>query len=434
MMRFTAALTLFLLLASTATIATADIFSYLEIEDGAYKWELVSQKDLGNGITGYGLNLTSQIWQGITWQHRLNIILPKDVESPTIALLLITGGSWTNQDRWEKEETEYGSLIASAIDAPVAVLHDIPYQPLFDKLKEDDLISFTFSKYLLTGDDTWPLLLPMTKGAVKAMNAVQEFAKANLGVEVNGFVVTGASKRGWTTWFTGVVDKRVKAIAPMVYDNLGLENQMKHQLEAWGKFSEQIKEYTERGLPQKLLENNSESDKLVSIVDPFTYVDKITVPKLSIIGTNDRYWPLDALNIYWDSLVGEKYILYVPNSGHGLEDISRVISDIICFSLKASGKLRFPKLIWGFDESDEAVKLSVSSDIKPETVSAWVAKSPTRDFRDVRWEESSMTLQNGSYFYKLEKPDNLFVAIFGEAAYLKDGKKFYLSTNVKIFK
>ncbi|MFQ6040078.1 MAG: PhoPQ-activated pathogenicity-related family protein [Candidatus Poribacteria bacterium] len=434
MMRFTTALALFLLLVSTATIATADIFSYLDIEDGAYKWELASQKELGNGITGYGLNLTSQVWQGITWQHRLNIILPEGVESPTTALLLITGGSFSNQDRWSKEETEYGSLIANAIGAPVAVLRDIPYQPLFDGLKEDSLISFTFSKYLLTGDDTWPLLLPMTKGAVKAMNAVQEFAKANLDVEVNGFVVTGASKRGWTTWFTGVVDKRVKAIAPMVYDNLDLKNQMKHQLEAWGKFSEQIKEYTERELPQKLIEDVGGSDKLTSIVDPFAYVDRITVPKLTIIGTNDRYWPLDALNIYWDSLVGEKYILYVPNSGHGLEDISRVISDIICFSLKASGKLKFPKLTWGFDKNDGAVKLSVSSDIKPETVSAWVAKSPTRDFRDVRWERFSMTLQNGSYLYKLEKPADFFVAIFGEASYLKDGKRFYLSTNVKIFK
>ena len=39
---------------------------------------------------------------------------------------------------------------------------------------------------------------------------------------------------------------------------------------------------------------------------PWVYRDKLTMPKLILNGTNDPYWTLDALNLYWDDLNGRQ--------------------------------------------------------------------------------------------------------------------------------
>jgi len=402
------------------------VLKYVQRPERAAGWTVGEPMDfMGTGAAAYPVKLTSQVWQGITWKHNLHIVKPAQLEIPDTALLFITGSGEG------KTELAIATILANTLRAVVAVLHDVPNQPLFGGLTEDDLIAHTFVKYLETKDKTWPCLFPMTKSAVKAMDAVQEVAKKKLGVQIERFVVSGASKRGWTTWFTGTLgDPRVAGIAPLVYDNLNLPAQMAHQLESFGTYSEQIEPYTRRGLPDMV--KSEAGRELARIVDPYTYRDKITMPKMIIVGTNDRYWPLDASNLYWDGLVGEKFILHIPNAGHGLDDRARVLNTLVAFFLKIAGRTQFPNLSWSFAEAGDGLTLSVASTPAPQAVTIWVAGAPTKDFRDAKWEARAPRLSGGKYLYKLLRPSGGYGAMFAEAKYSAGRREYTLSTNVQI--
>ncbi len=175
----------------------------------------------------------------------------------------------------------------------------------------------------------------MVKSAVRGMDAVQAAAEKEWDLKLETFTVSGASKRGWTTWLTGAVDPRAIAIAPMVIDVLNMVPQMKHQRETWGDLSEQIDDYKNQGLDKQM--ETPRGKALKKIVDPYAYRDRFTQPKLILLGTNDRYWTLDALNLYWDDLPGEKYVLYVPNNGHGIKDYPRLFGAMQARSMIVRG-------------------------------------------------------------------------------------------------
>ena len=300
------------ILLTAAASATGDDFrSYLDRPEPEYGWSLEEQRQVG-GVHVYRLKMTSQVWQSIKWEHGILVYVPDKARYSKTAVLLVTGGSP------REKHLDRNVPFAESLGAPFVHLYNIPNQPLLGGLREDALIAHTFEQFLKTADPTWPLLLPMTKSAIKAMDTVQAFAKRDLKREVTGFVVAGASKRGWTSWLTAAVDERVRALAPMVYDNLDLLAQMEHQLACWGRYSGEIDDYTKRGLQAQL--STGPGRKLVALVDPHAYLPKLTAPKMIINGTNDPYWPADALEIYWDDLPGEKWCLYVPNAGHGLRD------------------------------------------------------------------------------------------------------------------
>jgi PhoPQ-activated pathogenicity-related protein len=211
---------------------------------------------------------------------------------------------------------------------------------------------------------------------------------------------------------------------------------MEHQLEAWGGFSDEVSDYTEIDIPQRLVSGDDVAKDLEAIVDPFAFRERITVPKLMITGTNDSYWTLDALDLYYDDLVGDRYVMYVPNAGHGLgSGIARAVGGIAALFLATDGRLRFPVLGWESSAEDGALRLALTSDIAPETVRAWTASSPSRDFRDAAWEDHAMTREGGIYILRLDLPEDAYLAVFGDAEFpMPDGPTFFLSTRVSMFK
>lgn len=422
-------------LAEQAT--TGPLAEYVAKKDDSYRW--VKRRHGTLGKTAYAeLILTSQTWRGVVWKHQLFVINPSSTPAKTEhALLFITGGSWKNslEEPSAARETlprdaRLFAALAEQLKTPVAVLLHVPQQPMFDGKKEDAIIALTFEKFLRTGEADWPLLLPMVKSAVRGMDATQELVKQDWSLDIKTFTVTGASKRGWTTWLTGAVDKRAVAIAPMVIDMLNMVPQLKHQKDAWGDLSYKINDYSERGLHKHL---ESDSGKVLrSIVDPYSYRKLLTQPKLIIIGTNDHYWPLDALDFYWSDLVGEKHILYVPNNRHGLNDLVRLSGSLNAFHQSAVSGTPLPKLSWKFKNGNATLGLRIKSDQEPQDVRVWTASSKTRDFREAKWTSKRAEGHEGGFVHSQAIPESGYMAIFGEAVYESDRVPYFLSTNVKI--
>lgn len=407
----------------------AQLHEYVAAEDKAFKFETVSSMLLDNQMLLYELCLTSQKWQDIEWHHALQIFKPSYIKSKFPLVLFFVFGS-------EKKQAAltFGPELAQAVGSYVVIIHDIPNQPLFGGHREDDLIAHTFLQSLKTGDTTLPLLFPMVKAVVKGMDATEAFLHDEFNTSASGFLVTGASKRAWTTWLTAAVDTRVKGIIPVVYDNLNLKGQMELQIKSWGKFSVRISSYDEMGLPQLLLSGNDSAAKLASMVDPFTYLDKITGPKLIIIGTNDPYWPLDALNLYYNSLVGERYILYLPNTGHTFEPYkSKWIDEITVFFQKVNSYIELPALTWDMQDLPDRFKLTILSDILPISIKTWAAVSQSRDFRRASWVAFPMDKENQAYTFTHKKPSTGTIAIFAEALYKIGGRSFSLTSRIWIF-
>ena len=409
---------------------------YIDKADASFGWKVRREGEMAGGRY-VELTLTSQTWHNIVWKHQLFIFKPREVSASGQAILWVGGGLW--RDEFDRPGRSNGrvpnevTLLAAAatqLKSPVAVVMQVPQQPILGGMIEDEAISYTFEKYLRTQDSSWPLLLPMVKSAVRAMDTVQSYAHKTWQLEVKHFTVTGASKRGWTTWLTGAVDPRVNAIAPMVIDVLNMGPQMKHQIASWGRFSEQLADYTNRGIQQHM--GTAPGQALRGIVDPYNYRHSLTQPKLILLGTNDRYWPLDALNLYWSGLEGEKYVLYVPNNGHGLKDLERVVGTISALHRRAAGELELPKLSWHLEGGGGKLALELKSDQKPSRVVAWLATSNTRDFRNARWASTHTELVDGAYRYQQKLSGDGFTAMFGEAVYSTAGPSYYLSTNVKI--
>ncbi len=415
------------LLVAATGLARADLKSYLAAPDPGYKWEKTLERKAASGST-YELRLTSQTWQGIVWTHKILVVVPGKLEYPGVAALHITGGSGGGVG-----EALLAATLASRTGTMVAVLYDIPNQPLFGGKHEDDLIAHTFEQYLATGDDTWPLLFPMAKSAIRAMDALQEFAKKEGMAPLDRFIVNGASKRGWTTWMTAASgDKRVAAIIPIVYDNLNLGKQMPHQLEAWGAYSPQIDDYTRRGLQAKL--ETEAGHKLMTMVDPYTYRKAFTMPKLIVNGTNDPYWTQDSLNLYWDDIPGPKWVTYSPSSGHGLENMTPVLNAAVGFVRSIASGKQPPKVEWQRQTTDAGARITVKSTPAAPAAYLWTVRSTTQDFRKSKWEYSALTATNGEYVANVARPDSGYLAAFVQVETDVAGKPCPFSTQMVILK
>ena len=414
-------------LAATVSLARAadPLEAYVAAPDAAYQWEIKKTVHT-NGFFNATLSMTSQSWRTSTWTHTVQIVRPARVRNPGIAFLFVTG------DGSGRAETMILAKVAAESGAMAACVTRVPNQPLYGGKKEDALIAHTFLQYMKSGDDTWPLLLPMVKSAVRAMDTVQAYAQREHQEKIERFVVGGASKRGWTTWLTGATDPRVAGIAPMVIDMLNMKAQTQWAQKVYGKQSEQIRDYTELNLVDRM--DDPAMVKLRGFVDPYSYRNRYKMPKLILLGTNDPYWTVDSLRHYWEELPEPKLVFQTPNAGHDLGGGFQAIEALASFMQMVADREELPKVDWQF-QAGETPSLHVKVDRHAKAIRLWSADSPDRDFRNDRWSHRELPVKAGSALADavLEKPTTGYRAYMGEIVLTnRFGRDYKLSTQVKV--
>ncbi len=359
------------------------IDDYLDDDDGAFSWEVA--KGDGKAGTTTVIKLTSQSWRAPDevsrqqWEHWLIIARPETLKTDKCFLLVSGGGN--DGANVPNGPSGLVTTIAEVTGSIVVELKQIPNQPIVfhgdgTPRKEDDLIAYCWDKFLDTGDATWLPRLPMVKSVCKAMDCIEEWSKEE-GIPVHGFVVAGASKRGWTTWMTGATDDRVEAIVPIVIDVLNLDEQLMHHGATYGYWAKALGDYVRHGIVQN--PEHPRMEELHAIEDPYSYLDRLTLPKYIVNGSGDQFFVPDSSRFYYDDLRGEKHLRYVPNTDHGVEKNPDSVTSIIAFyEMIIAAKAR-PAPAWTF-EKDGSIR--VRSDVAPQAVILWQAHNPdARDFR-----------------------------------------------------
>ena len=403
-----------------ATTPERALYDYIHNGDKSFAWEVVDSTRV-DGLTGYRLQLTSQTWRDIRWTHEMIVVVPDKLKHSE-ALLHLTGGGADeatgklSYHSWDDGTVRTLGQIAHDCSAVTAVVWQVPRQPLFGGMKEDVLVSYTYHKFQETGDPTWPLLLPMTKTAIRAMDAMQQLvdSRRKKGRRVTHFVVNGVSTRGWTTWLTAASgDPRVKAIAPMVIDILNMPVNLAYQKVMYGDYSEQIKDYVNLGLTEEV--STEKGRELLAIVDPYSYRKQLTLPKMLIMGANDEFWTADAVKHYIDSIPGTNAMTYVPNAGHSLGDKQAAVLSLEAFFAQTLTGRRYVTCESTVTLNGKTADLYVQTEGKGKllNVELWEATSQTLDFRRARFEPVvQMRTKEKSFHIDVKLPPYAYKAFF----------------------
>jgi PhoPQ-activated pathogenicity-related protein len=437
--RLVAAAVALALLVSPALATELD--DYVNTPDPAFRYELQADLTVTKPTHETRVyHLVSQNWlkesevDRTLWEHWVTVSIPKE-RTHTPAMVMIGGGS-----NGGKAPSPEGALdqIALMTKSVVVEVKQIPNQPLHFKgeqmdqykesgRKEDALITYGWDKFLNGERAEWLARFPMTKAVVRAMDMVQKEVPG-----VDKFFVMGGSKRGWTTWTVAAVDKRVMGIAPAVIDVLNFVPSLDNHIKAYGFWAPAVSEYEEMNITGRY--HSERMGELLALVEPYSYRDRLTMPKYILNSAGDQFFPPNSSQYYFDGLQGEKYLRYMPNTDHGLS-MEAYLNAASFYNALLAGTPR-PEFSW---KSEADGTLEVKCTTEPIKVLLWQATNPkARDFRMEEigkvWTSTPLTAENGAYRARPETPSEGYTAFFIEMTFTNPdfSLPFVFTTGVNI--
>lgn len=241
-------------------------------------------------------------------------------------------------------------------------------------------------------DPMWIANLPMVKAAVQCIRATQEFLEQKDIIKTNGWIISGASKRGWAALLLGVANQTmsrvtVLGLAPLVPIVPDLRSEIHRQWRSYNAYTWAFKDYMEAGLTH--LFDTPECEEILRIVDPIYSLDRLeNIPMFIMLSSDDEFMMFDWTNIYYDRIPGEKHILIVANSEHSMATaLISSISNIGTFIRSiAAGITSRPSFIHNYDEVTGQLSVTLpSSQVAPLSVKLFSGQTFSTERRDFRW-------------------------------------------------
>ncbi len=414
--------------------STFPLQAYVETPDEAFQYE-ISETVRGESWTEYRIYMVSGTWLSANevdeseWWHWLTMVVPDELNE-TESLMHI-GGGWRGDSIPIAANKE---MIRAALATGSVVSHisNIPFQDLDFKgdveggVFEDDLIAFAWLQFMEGGAtedlQTWLPRFPMTRAVVRAMDVVQEIC-ASKHQEVDEFFVTGASKRGWTTWNVAAVDDRVMGMAPVVIDLLNIIPSFQHHWQCYGEWAEAIDPYVNLSIMNWI--ETDEFLAMLKLVEPYQFLERLTMPKLLINATCDEFFVTDSWKFYWDDLQGENYLQYVPNVGHGLHG-SYLPENLVSFYHSTITDTKIPDFKWHISKDTIFAKLDPANNYQ---IRIWEAiNEKGRDFKsyvvgEEAWKMETLKIsEDGSYAIPISAPESGYKGALLEVVFNPDSE------------
>ncbi|MEK3162207.1 PhoPQ-activated protein PqaA family protein [Salmonella enterica subsp. enterica] len=392
------------------------------------------------GVMLQRFNLNSQTWspQGVVsperWQNGVDIYIP-DSAGEKNALVVINNGSNNNGSGTPVAPTNFNeeelSRIAIATRTVVISVSNVPnqvlsYQGVTTPLGEDNSVAYSWKLFI--GDthkyQDASLHIPMAASVSQAFRlAKKELTQQN----INKFIVTGASKRGWAAWLTALSDPDVGAVVPFAMDLLNTQKSLEHMYQSYGKnWPVAFYPYYNQGIDQQV--GTDKFARLMRLEDPLTYLntdmgDRLKIDKYIINASGDDFYVPDNSHFYYGLLPGSKSLRVVPNSTHnGILSVAE--QSLITFVNRFQEKQKLPEITENVQSRGDGKKeLVVNFSEKPVAILQWTARNPAaRDFRyacDIKYNSVPVSLATGdnTLSISLTTPDSGWQATYIEATF-----------------
>lgn len=405
---------------------------YISRDDGVFSYQQVTSIPQP-GFTVYIYKLTSQKWRTesevdrVIWEHQLVMAVPDTIIADKAILFILGGKNKPDFLIPDPEDLELLGAFALLTGTVAVGVGQVPNQPLTfsdepqTALTEDGLVAYSWDTAMGTGDYTWSAYLPMAKSVIKAMDAVQMAADdLNLSPPPEEFVLVGFSKRGGTAWLSAIADHRVAALSPGVFDTLNFSPSIENQRLSYGEFNEVYSNYNSRNVLDRF--RTREGQELISVVDPYEYRDRVTIPKYIVNVSGDQFFPPDSSLFYINDLAGESLLRYVPNTDHSGSNggFENAMSGLLAWYQRIVLNVPRPSISWHKNDNNT---LSVTVSDPSAVAVLWSASNPNaRDFRmqtfGPNWHATPVPIgQDGVLEIPLEIPDSGWCGYFVEVTF-----------------